>query len=286
MFKNFPLYIKDRFPVLPLTVYSLLSAVAVSSEFRSYAAGKIIPVTVIYVLFLFHLRVLDEFKDYKYDSKFHGDRPVQKGLVSLKTVGYLGLFNFSLMAVLAYLISAPWVMTIFIFTIAYTGLMYREFFISAYLRNNPVLYLVSHEIVTLPLFMFFFSAFSHSVWFPDTVGKLSVLLYAVAPMALIEIGRKLKHRYDTHGKITNDTYAYWWGETNSIRIFAALLASAGILGLFINNYHPVFSGIIFLLSAVIFFGSSHFPEIIIRNHMAVTTVSALMLPVFLIFRID
>ena len=275
-------YLKERFPVIPLALYSTITALAINSSLNAQNLKSTFGVALFYVLFLFHLRVLDEFKDYHYDNKNHQDRPVQVGLVKLSFIRTVGIINFFLLLSIAYLISPVNVFLLSLTALFYTGLMFKEFFIPNYLRRHVVLYLISHELVLIPLFLFFFSAINKKIWLITNLSRFSTISYAAIPLILIEIGRKLKHRYNKKGQKTNDTYAYFWGEKRSIRIFAILIFLTGIFSFFIPSFDFYFSFLILTTAGILFLGSYLFPELIINNNMLITSLLALGLP-FLLF---
>lgn len=266
-------YLKERFPWFSLSIYSLLTIFAINSAFKSFNIFKVFGLALLYVLFLFHLRVLDEFKDFQYDAENHADRPIPRGLIDLNFIKTLGIINFALQVTLSYLLAPPAVFLLYLLTLTYTGLMFKEFFASRFLRVKPVLYLISHEIVLIPLFLFFYSTLNGALWKITSFSKLALFIYTFLPIILIEIGRKLKHRVNTEGKHTNDTYAYVWGEKTSIVVFAAIIILAGILS---------FSRLLLLSGAILILGSQMFPKFIVKNHMGLTTIFALLLPILLI----
>lgn len=279
---KFRYYLKERFPVIPLALYSLITALAINSSLNAHNWKATIGVSIFYVLFLFHLRVLDEFKDYYYDSKNHQNRPVQSGLISLSFIRNIGIINFALLLLIAYLISPVNIFLLSLIALFYTGLMFKEFFTSNYLRSHAVLYLVSHELVLIPLFLFFFSAINRSLWLITDFSRFAMLLYIAIPVILIEIGRKLSHRYNKKGQKTDDTYTYIWGEKRSIQVFASLIFIAGFISFFIPSFTIYFSIIIIASSCALFLGSYLFPKYITDKNMLITSLFALGLP-FLLF---
>lgn len=280
--RNFWQYLKERFPFVPLFLYSFTTMLAISFQFGRVDLLKVIILTIIYLLFFFHLRVMDEFKDFLYDKNNHEDRPVQRGFVSLDFIKKIGLLNMVLMLFLAYSVSSACCFFIFLITIGYTGLMYKEFFVPDFLRTRMVLYLFSHQIVMLPLFLFFYSAFNNSVWLITDPSRLSLFIYTIIPVLLIEIGRKLEHRYSKTGKETNDTYVFIWGERKSIQVFSLIILISGILSLYIFGFGFYYSLAVILIAFLIFFSSFVCPKVIIKNNMIITSLIALLLPIFLI----
>src|SRR3989338_403171 len=81
-------YQHERFPLIVLTCTTLsvtLSSIkALSVSVTPLAAGL---ATLAGILYLFHIRVLDERRDYAHDGEFHPDRPVQAGRITLAELG-------------------------------------------------------------------------------------------------------------------------------------------------------------------------------------------------------
>lgn len=279
---KFKTYFNERFPLLPLSLYIFVTMLGINSLFKSNDIIKILLLALIYLLFLFHLRIMDEFKDYLYDKKNHPDRPVQKGLITLKTLKIIGALNFFVIIALALFICLTPVLYLLLFALMYTGFMFKEFFVSDFLRKKPAFYLISHQVVFVPLFLFFYSVFHNSIWLINNLSRISTLIYTILPVVIIEIGRKLKHRYNKKGQKTDDTYAYIWGEQNSVRLFAILIFFAGILSFFIPNFKNYLSFILVICALVIFLGSYTFYKLIINRSMAMTTIFALFLPLLLL----
>ena len=270
-------YLTDRFPLVPLAIYSLATGLGINSAFNQIDLQKVVITTLLYLSFLLHLRVLDEFKDYAYDNLNHPDRPVQTGLITLGELKIVGILNLVVLFLLAYFASPPQVILLLIIALLYTILMFKEFFAPEFLRSRPLLYLVTHQLVLIPLFLFFYSLFNKHAWTINDLSRSSRLFYTILPATLIEIGRKLKNRYNDKGEKTSDTYAYWWGEKNSLLAFAALVLVAGLLSLYITGFNPLFSFLIIASALIIFAGSFYYQGFLIEKNMLITSFYTLFL---------
>ncbi len=268
--------------MIPLFLYTSATALGISSAISSVYTLKIIVVSVIYLLFLFHLRVLDEFKDYAYDTKFHTDRPVQKGLISLSELKLVGLVNLLITFILAFLNGPFSVSFPLVIAYLYTVLMFKEFFEGRWLKKQIVLYLISHELVFLPLFWYFFSAIRGHFWRIDSISSAALLVYFILPVLVIEIGRKIPHRYDKKGRKTDDTYSFTWGEPNTIRVFASIIIVSGLLSMVILRFN--FLATMAIIASGIFLSLMSFrhSKIIVQHSMSITTFFALGLPLCLL----
>lgn len=275
---NYVRYIKERFPIVPLFLYTTATQIGINTLISSYSPIKIVYASFIYLLFLLHLRILDEFKDYTYDSEKYPNRPVQKGVISLNELKLFGIVNIILIFFLALIVESVSYSLGLIVSMLYTGLMYKEFFIKNILKKNITLYLLSHEIVFIPLFIYFYSIFFGSFWVPATLEEVFIVFYFILPIVLIEIGRKIKHRFDSKGEKTDDTYSYHWGEMQTIQVFGLLVLLEGFLGLFISNYSNTIAMLVAVSGFIIIVGSRFFRKFIVANSMLITTVYGLLLP--------
>ena len=90
-------YQRERFPVLahgPLILAFSLSAMSYSALLRGAAALNKVAALVAFVTSLFfflQLRIADEFKDAEDDARWRPYRPVPRGLVTLRELGWIGL---------------------------------------------------------------------------------------------------------------------------------------------------------------------------------------------------
>lgn len=281
--KSIYLYFRKRFPIVPLFLFSLITIIGVSKKINTHPNyAKIILFPFIYTGFLFHLRILDEFKDFEYDSKHHPDRPIQRGEISLRQIKILGIINFILMLVAAISASSCSLVPIFFLVIFYSFLMYKEFFIKNFYERAPIYYLISHQIVFIPLYLFFYSSLNGFFWRIDDVNKLALFCYTLIPLVLIEIGRKMSHRFDEHGKKTADTYAHLWGERKTITVFSTLIILAGLFSFFIDNFGLIYSLFLITVGVILFRGGFLFPRQIIKFNMVLTVTFALGLPALLL----
>ncbi len=157
------------------------------------------------------LRVLDEHKDYEQDRITHPHRVLQRGLVSLYHLRYVGfcaaastlmvtLLHMNMASLVAWTAMSVW-----------TSLMTVEFFCGPWLRQRIFLYSISHMLI-LP-FMIFWGATLMSL---DSVQS-STLPYIIALTFLngliYEILRKTKGRDEEVNAC--ETFSKRWGVTRS-----------------------------------------------------------------------
>ncbi len=103
------------------------------------------------------LRMMDEIKDVAKDGVAHPERPLPRGLVSVQ--GLRRALRLTVLLLFAYaalvgIARGAVAGTLYAATIAYSLLMYREFFVSALLTRNQLAYAVTHQLILLPMYLF------------------------------------------------------------------------------------------------------------------------------------
>ena len=194
------IYCRERFPLPTYGLMSCLFAVAGLSLASSLRAGHVelhlgstVCAVVVTLGLFFQLRILDEYKDRENDAMYLPERPVPRGLVSLKELFLLGaaigilqlaicLHAFSLAGIFPLLaLLATWF---------YMYLMTREFFAPEYLKERPLLYMLSHMFIML-FIDFFITSFDFGK--SGHIPSLLIFFYAASffnGMA-VELGRKI-----------------------------------------------------------------------------------------------
>jgi 4-hydroxybenzoate polyprenyltransferase len=176
-------------------------------------------------LFFLQLRIADEFKDFEEDSRYRPYRPVPRGLVSLRELGWVGAaaaaiqFGLALwlLPALALLLAGVWL---------YLVLMSKEFFVADWLKSRPVLYMLSHMVI-VPLIDLYATACD---WWPALGWPPRGLFWFVAVSyfngLVIELGRKIRAPADEEEGV--NTYSALWGPRGAVFVWlAAMLATAG-----------------------------------------------------------
>ena len=238
-------YQKERFPLFahgPLIFVFSLSAVSYSALLRgtsnlpSLAVG--LTAFISCLLFFLQLRIADEFKDYQDDLTYRPYRPVPRGLISLRELGYLVPLTMLLQAGLALWLT-PQLFWFLLLVWLYWALMWREFFVPDWLKARPLLYLGSHMLI-MPLIDLYASA---TDWL--TAGAIHpkaalgwFLVLSFFNGIVVEVGRKLRAPADEETGV--ETYTALYGTRNAsllwflaliVTSLAALMAAYNIDGL-------------------------------------------------------
>jgi 4-hydroxybenzoate polyprenyltransferase len=181
-------------------------------------------------LFFLQLRIADEFKDFEEDSRYRPYRPVPRGLVTLRELGWVGAAAAAiqlgvalwLKPSLALLLAGVWV---------YLVLMSKEFFVPRWLKARPVLYMLSHMVI-VPLVDFYATACD---WWPVLGRPPQGLFWFVAVSycngLVIEIGRKVRAPADEEEGV--NTYSALWGPRGAVTAWLTamlLTAACAVMG--------------------------------------------------------
>ncbi|MCX7644633.1 MAG: UbiA family prenyltransferase [Rhodobacteraceae bacterium] len=224
-------YQAERFPLLrTVPLLAVFSAAAVNVS--AVLAGRSLPgpgayataFVLAFVLF-FQMRAADEVKDAEDDRRFRPERPIPRGLVSLRLI--VGLAA----AAVPPAVAAAWawhppLLWLLALAWAWLALMTAEFLAPAWLKARPILYLVSHMAI-LPLIDLLLTAVE---WLPGGGPDPALALFLALSFVngcVLEIGRKLKAPGNERPGV--ETYSALWGPARAARIWTFCVAAAAAL---------------------------------------------------------
>ena len=242
-------YLRERFPLEahgPLVLAFAGGVVCWSAAVHGAPAPglKTLALTFVIVLgFFFQLRVADEWKDLESDQRYRPERPVPRGIVTLRELIVIAalvaivqaLAAFAIGPALLFQLAAVW---------AFGSLMSVEFFARQWLQSRPFATLVSHGLV-VPVIAYF--AVSAEVISRGSVAGeniWSLLLASFFAGNVIEIGRKLWAPDDERDGV--ETYSGAWGVRRASLLFAmvsllsAVFAAAAWCAIPGLGEHPTF----------------------------------------------
>ena len=247
--KNFKIYLNERFPlgknsffvlIFTLSGYIYTSLLYNSKIMYLFTNGvkigifqyKIIALFIIIFMFFFQLRITDEFKDYEEDLKYRAYRPVQRGIISLKTLGKTGIVTVIIQIMLAHVID-PEIIYFMIFVWIYMFLMAKEFFIKKWLTKRILIYALSHVVIMVFITLVIVEATQYIV--PKNIFDVFILQryrhnidFALIPLfalnylngIVLEIGRKTRRAdEEEHGV---QTYSKLWGRKKAVVVLSLL----------------------------------------------------------------
>jgi len=226
------IYFSERFPPLQhgtLIAVFVIGTMAYSARLHGHpdfpGLEPILLAFIITFLFFLQLRILDEFKDFEDDARWRPHRPVPRGIVTLRALGWLWVCAAGVQVSLAFLF-APWLVLMLVAILAYSGLMGVEFFVRDWLKVHPVAYMASHMVI-VPMIALFITAFD---WLPagSPDGRLGWLLaMSYFGFSVIEVGRKIRAPEDEEEGV--ETYSALWGRRNAVVTWLAGMALTGVL---------------------------------------------------------
>ena len=228
---RFFVYLKERFPVFIIVLYSVLFVAVTACFLRlewlpSYvlAWSRFWLVVLTIFLFFLRLRLVDEIKDNEYDLVNHPERPVARGLLKVAELKKIIIFILVLEVFLQFFNSFQGIV-FYIVAALYSVLMAKEFFIKNYLTSHLLVALFLHQIIFVVYVFYAISSLAGIFSLPVGPSLLSLVFLLFSQPLLFELGRKLDHRRDSQGLATDDTYVYRWGLNRSFALIMAVAAA-------------------------------------------------------------
>lgn len=261
MMKPFWEYLKERFPLqvngmLILSYFAanyLLAGGAVHPDERLSLSWRFPAGCAALLLMFFHLRVIDEHKDYEQDRLVHPRRVLSRGLVTLSQLRLAGATAVLLELGLSLLLGWP-ALAMCLVLLGLSWLIYKEFYAGEWLNRHLLANAFLHLLVMPVYSLYVFAA---------AVGRFpwsapgAMLLYAWVSYGVglaYELARKTRAPGDERpGLITYSAVlgpypsAYW--ALAALLFSGALSAIVGALMDFGAWYHAAVGGLLFLVAA-------------------------------------
>jgi len=211
------------------------------------------------------LRVADEVKDGEDDAKYRPERPIPRGLVTLRFIVGLGIATIPIGIALA-LIHGAGLIWLLLLTWGWLAAMTFEFGVPAWLKARPVLYLLSHMAI-MPLIDLLLTGIewlSHGTAAP---GLWLFIALSFSNGCVLELGRKLWA--PENERIGVDTYSGLWGPKRAadVWIIFVIISAVLLFGVGIATGYPTVFGLIALAGAA-------FCSIVARRYAAKPTPKA------------
>jgi len=253
--KNFKIYLNERFPLGKNSIFVLIFTLSgyiytgllynskiinqiFSKEIKvPMPWHKIVALFIIIFMFFLQLRITDEFKDYEEDLKYRAYRPVQRGVVTLKALGKIGIATVIIQIILAYIIDFK-IIYFMIIVWFYMFLMAKEFFIKEWLTKRILIYALSHVVIMIFITLVIVNAAQYIVlgeaenifkfvalqWYRHNIDIALIPLFTLNYLngIVLEIGRKTRRAdEEEHGV---QTYSKLWGKKKAVVILSLLFA--------------------------------------------------------------
>ena len=284
--KNFKIYLNERFPLgknsFFVLIFTLSGYIFTGLLYNSKIINqifskeikvpmpwhKIVALFIIIFMFFLQLRITDEFKDYEEDLKYRAYRPVQRGVITLKALGKIGIATVIIQIILAYIIDFK-IIYFMIIVWFYMFLMAKEFFIKEWLTKRILIYALSHVVIMIFITLVIVNATQYIVlgeaeniikfgalqWYRHNIDIALIPLFTLNYLngIVLEIGRKTRRAdEEEHGV---QTYSKLWGKKKAAVILSLLFAVEYflvILGLsYTYEKYFLFSGLTLLIILII-----------------------------------
>ncbi|MEX5727174.1 hypothetical protein Ga0609869_000527 [Rhodovulum iodosum] len=224
-------YQAERFPLVRT---ALLVAVfsAASLSVSAHLAGRALPGPGAYaagffcaLVLFFQMRAADEVKDHDDDCRFRPERPIPRGLVSLRLIVGIALGLAPLAALAAWAVGmVP--LVLLLATWGWLALMSLEFGAPAWLRDRMLVYLVSHMAI-MPLMDLFLTSLEWAGAGGPHPALALFLALSFVNGCVLEIGRKTWTPENERAGV--ESYSRLWGPGRAAFAWAGLVAAAGVL---------------------------------------------------------
>ena len=225
-------YQAERFPLgktaLLLAVFSAAS-ISLSAHLADRplpSAWTFVAVWLVAIVLFFQLRAADEFKDLEDDRRYRPERPIPRGLVSLRLILRLAA-GAGVIAILLTLSVTPLLVVPLLLVWLWLGLMTAEFFVPAWLKARPLLYLVSHMAI-MAFIDFYVTA---AEWLPHAPlpppGIWVFVLMSCVNGCVLEFGRKTWAPANEREGV--ETYSALYGPRVSVAVWAGCCLVAWVL---------------------------------------------------------
>jgi 4-hydroxybenzoate polyprenyltransferase len=226
------IYQAERFPVLRSgALIAMFSAAGVSLS--AVLAARPLPAIgsyavafVVAFIGFFQLRAADEVKDAQEDRRCRPERPVPRGLVTLRLLVALAVGGAVVQGALTLWLDARLLLVLAVVW-GWMALMAAEFGAPAWLRARPLAYLVTHMMI-MPLIDLFVTACE---WVPRAgtppAALVPFLLLSFANGCVLEIGRKTWAPENERPGV--ESYSRLWGPRGAVAAWALALAGAAAL---------------------------------------------------------
>lgn len=259
-------FIHERFPIIEHSLSILFftlgnSAVACAITGSVFNIYNFFITYIICLLFFFRLRCFDEVKDYVTDILVNPSRPLARGVLTVASVKHMFLMLTLVEMALVSLMGVK-VFLVYLIAVAYSYLMYKEFFVGKYLSPHLTTYAITHTFVSVLVAYFIFSqATGMGI---DTFNS-ELFVFGLASWSifnLFEFGRKTYAPVEERKNVP--TYTTTFGVFGASLLSMSQIAASVLVVLYLYKETtifnlwdiygyltaasvPVFSGIVFLI---------------------------------------
>lgn len=246
--RRFWIFQGERIPLIIMAAIALSITAAVARANDQFQWYLVIIATLMVILYFLQIRLADEPKDFEHDNKYYPDRPVQRGVITLKELSRLKdgvIISFLVLTAL----SGSWkVFILACFLQAYSYLTRKEFFVRDWLRKHFLTYQFSHYVQLFILAWLILTVLS----IQPTNEKLIYFAYVMLMIGMIESSRTIG---GTDKREADDRYSYRLGIGVALASFAAFtIAVLGFTIFLIYHIQSDFNWLFLLIIGILIVG--------------------------------
>ena len=152
MLEKYLAYFKERFPIWLALIcagvlyYSTYFFTFLFSSSHSINQFDSLLTAATVFMILLHLRILDDYSDYADDCIAHPERALSRGIIILRNLRKLLIIIFLLEAAINLYLGTTQLL-VWLAIIAWSFLMFKDFFVPDALTRRPSLFNLSHQMV-------------------------------------------------------------------------------------------------------------------------------------------
>jgi len=213
---KFYIYQGKRFPIIFL-ILSIFPVILSSAVIVMQGKPNLLQLLLAFVAslsYFFHIRVIDDYRDFQHDNLYHKDRPVQAGIISLadlKKIDFIMVAIFLLISIFSNLYSFG----LALFLLLYTYFAKNDFFAGEKIRKYFYSYNTINFVQMIILQMYIYAFFSKGFYFNSLIN--THFLFIITGTLIFEFLRKVKTpESEGAGK---DTYSWHMGFGRSIMVY-------------------------------------------------------------------
>lgn len=199
------------------------------------------------VVFFFKLRLYDEIKDYELDLVVNPTRPLARGLVTHQDL-YMGIIVCIALELTLFGSQGPAALVTISIAIAYSLLMYKEFFIREHIRPHLTTYAVLHTIVSSMLSFAILAAFTRQYPWHMSRETYYFALNSWYLFNIFEFGRKTFTTAEERSGV--ESYSKIFGRLGAVALVLAMAAASSYC-LTRVRYLPAFHIFVYASSAAL-----------------------------------
>ncbi len=217
---------RERAPLYAVLIMTLVTT-GVAYTFADTPIKNYLVAATIIMLYLLQIRTADEKKDYEHDNKYHPDRPVQRGVVTLQELAVVNKFCIGLQLLL-YASFLDWrIFGLGLLSQGYAILTKKEFFVREWIRQHFYIYYLSHYVQLVILFY----AMTQIIE-PSGVNPWVFVGLFMAGVITTELGRKM---FAVEDDTTDDTYSAQLGHSGSAVAISLLATIMTLIAFYLIN---------------------------------------------------